>query len=148
MIQITFPMRTIIVFLCCALSTSVAFSQNINTSDLNSVHRLSREGPGEDDFFSGQIHEDLTHSPLLSDDDRIDSLYYWTWDTILLQWQVLTRNYYTSDENNNVLTQLTMAWDGAQWLNQIFNTYTFDQYNNLVNDIEQIWNGTSWYNNT
>jgi len=115
-------MRTLFLFIYFSLPTSVLLSQTFIPSELQSKHRF------------------------LSEDDALDSLHYWAWDTIMFEWQLVMRTFYTTDANNNILTQLSFGWDGTQWINQDLNTYTFDKNNNLVNDLYQTWNGTNWEN--
>lgn len=115
-----------------------------------------------------------TTSNLRSLNPKIDSTYYWTWDTISLGWKLYqkkinigydAKNNVTSelyqiwkdtvwensdhgtygyDVNNNKISELTKTWNGSAWKNSNQSNYTFDVKNNMTSELHQLWDSTSW----
>jgi len=96
------------------------------------------------------IYEKMTakhYTKLRSQNQLLDSVYMWLWDTTNADW-VLDYKYSVTeyDANNNVLTESGMYWDGSIWVNSDITYYTYDGKNNELGYEWLYWSGTGWEN--
>lgn len=79
---------------------------------------------------------------------KLDSMYFWSWDTINLAYNVDVRMInIVYDANNNLTNELWQTWDGTAWVNSSQTTYTYDANNNQISWLEKTWDGIAWVNN-
>jgi hypothetical protein len=130
------------------MSSSFLISQNIPPSRLKSLHQKLQIDLSTDEMDPSIIPEEITHTQLFSAEDILDSLHYVIWDTASNQWLLNTRTFYTTNENNEILSELSLEWDGAEWHNQTLYQYTYDTNNHMVTVQFQIWDGVNWGNDT
>lgn len=78
-----------------------------------------------------------------------DSIYYWTWDTINIRWEITNRTInIVYDNSYNQTSRLNQKWDGLNWVDETKNIFTFDLNNNRISSLTQYWNGNDWNDNT
>ena len=74
----------------------------------------------------------------------MDEIIEWVWTNN-------TRNIYTYNEINNLITKINQYFDGTEWVNSGQDIYTYDESNNLITEIFQNYNtsdSTEWDNSS
>jgi len=140
-------MKTIIILnLFAILCFSGLSAQTLDPESLLTIQNWKDKNSEKISGYSVSTQKDFNQVQYRSDEDVLDSLHTWTWDTLFVQWQLIRRTIYTSDENNNVISELNLFWESGQWINESFYTYSYDDNNNITGYQFQVWNGTVWEN--
>ncbi|HZV70995.1 MAG TPA: T9SS type A sorting domain-containing protein [Saprospiraceae bacterium] len=139
-------MKTIIILLCSTLFIPGLFSQTFHPSEINFYKDGNHNSAEEITASHGVLQKNLNQFQFRSEEDVLDSLHTWSWDTLSVQWQLTRRTFYTSNESNHIISELNLVQDGAQWINEGLYTYSYDGNNNYLGYQYQVWNGIDWEN--
>jgi hypothetical protein len=71
-----------------------------------------------------------------------------TWKIAASTWDTSSRNTYTYNQDNKMLTDLLQLWQNNKWVNNFLTTNTYDFNNCLINELAQAWNinNNKWVN--
>lgn len=76
-------------------------------------------------------------------DPKIDSIYFWAWDTTNSSWKLNTKDVdMTHDANNNTLSETEKYWNDTSWINTNKFIYTYDANNNQTSELQQNWDSS------
>jgi len=86
---------------------------------------------------------------VLTDEFTLDSFYHWEWDLGSLDWALMERTLYTTDDNQNVTSETSIVLDSnQQWINGSRSLYSFDVNNKPISDTLQQWYNSAWDNSS
>lgn len=78
-----------------------------------------------------------------------DSAYYWRWDTVINNWNLIPESKtvnYIYNSNNRITSLVDMNWSAAGWVNSSEWHYAYDANNNGTQNYSLYWNGIGWIN--
>lgn len=67
-----------------------------------------------------------------------------------VDWQTMSRNLYTYDNNGNLTSRLTQNWSGTIWVNSSKIDYSYDSQSNMTEVAKYTWHNSSssWTNSS
>ena len=80
----------------------------------------------------------------IPNEDWPDSIYYWNWDDLSLNWVYDSKEYYLLNEAENKYQIQNLKWDGSGWIHSNIYTFSFDDFDNLIEYTSQKWKDTAW----
>jgi len=84
--------------------------------------------------------------PVSFEEFRLDSSYSWQWDADVKQWKLNGKIIFALDGNGNIVSHVSLNWNGVLWENQTRYFFEYDLQNNVIHSMWQNWNSTSWIN--